>query len=266
MGAAATPPSPARAQAAPNTRVRTRATSAPRQSAISLFCDSADDESGPRLAQEEPDAYGDGQAEPDHEEPVARIEQAPQRQRALQVGRRIDAFRSRPVEDAQALLENQGEAEGEQELVDRRAPIDEAQGGGLDDRPERADHGRHEQERGPEPAGQHHRGVAEVGAQHVKHAVGEVDDAEDAEDQREPRGDEEEEPRERQRVEELFGEVGHSGRLDRPPTRNPPSDTSVSPSRRDRWRGSWGWGADTWDPSPPPPRSQAGPPGDRTCA
>ena len=41
MGAAATPPSPASAQAAPNTRVRTRATSAPRQSAISLFCATA---------------------------------------------------------------------------------------------------------------------------------------------------------------------------------------------------------------------------------
>ena len=37
MGAAATPPSPASAHAAPNTSVRTRATSAPRQSAISLF-------------------------------------------------------------------------------------------------------------------------------------------------------------------------------------------------------------------------------------
>jgi len=37
IGAAATPPSPASAQAAPNTSVRTRATSAPRQSAISLF-------------------------------------------------------------------------------------------------------------------------------------------------------------------------------------------------------------------------------------
>src|SRR5262249_58403720 len=101
--------------------------------------DSGDDESGPRLAQEEPDANGYGQAEPDHEEPVAWIEQAPQRQRSLQVGRRIDAFRGRPVEDAQALLENQGEAEGEQELVDRRAPQDETQGGGIRESPQRAD-------------------------------------------------------------------------------------------------------------------------------
>src|SRR5437764_404385 len=41
MGAAATPPRPASAQAAPKTSVRTRATSAPRQSAISLFCATA---------------------------------------------------------------------------------------------------------------------------------------------------------------------------------------------------------------------------------
>src|SRR5262249_35099078 len=180
--------------------------------------------------------------------------------------RRVDAFRSRPVEDAQRLLEDQGEAEGEQELIDRRPPINEAQGGGLDERPERADPRRHEQGRPPEPARPHHRGVAEIGAQHIKDAVGEVDDAEDAEDQREPRGNEKEEPRERQRVEKLFGQVRHARRLDRPPRRNPPSDTSASPSRRDRWQESWGWGADTWDPSPPPPRSRAGPPGDRICA
>src|SRR5713226_8548113 len=79
-------------------------------------------------------------------------------------------------------------------------------------------------------------------------------------------GDEEEEPRERQRVEELFPQIRHAGRLDRSATRIPRYDTSASPSRRDRSPGSWGWGADTWDPSPPPPRSRAAPPGDRTCA
>jgi len=50
MGAAATPPRPASAHAAPNTSVRTRATSAPRQSAISLFCATARITSPARVA------------------------------------------------------------------------------------------------------------------------------------------------------------------------------------------------------------------------
>ena len=80
MGAAATPPSPARAQAAPNTSVRTRATSAPRQSAISLFCATARMTSPARVVlQEQPHRRADHEAEDDQEEPVARIEQAAER-------------------------------------------------------------------------------------------------------------------------------------------------------------------------------------------
>src|SRR5882672_4016024 len=180
MGAAATPPSPASAHAAPKTRVRTRATLAPRQSAISLFW------------------------------ATARIEQGPQRDRSLEIRGRVEALRGRPVEDAQSLLENEGEPECQQELVDRRATVDEAQRGRLEKRAEGTDDGRHDDERRPEPAGEHDGGVPEVGAQHVEDAVREVDDAQDAEDQGEAGGDEEEQPRERQRVEELLPQIRHA--------------------------------------------------------
>ena len=75
MGAAATPPSPARAQAAPNTRVRTRATSAPRQSAISLFCATARMTSPARVVRRNSQhRRADREAEDDQEQPVARID------------------------------------------------------------------------------------------------------------------------------------------------------------------------------------------------
>ena len=76
MGAAATPPSPASAQAAPNTSVRTRATSAPETVRhLAVLGDGADDEPGTGLALEiARHQAADHEPEDDQEQPVARVQ------------------------------------------------------------------------------------------------------------------------------------------------------------------------------------------------
>ncbi|MCY1437551.1 hypothetical protein D9M71_537170 [compost metagenome] len=87
------------------------------------------------------------------------------------------------------------------------------------DRPgQRGHHQWRNQQREPEVAGDGHGGVAQVGAQQEKRAVGEVDEVEQAENDRQAHGDEEVDHPQAQAVEQLEQvQIEHERALDSAP-------------------------------------------------
>src|SRR5574341_2075458 len=120
-----------RARGAEDERADARDVGAEAVRHLAVLRDGADDQAGPGALQEEPHPEPDRDAEDHEEQPVARVEGAGDLDRPLQERRRLDALRGRAVEDAHALLEDERQPEGEQELVDRRPAVDEPERRGL---------------------------------------------------------------------------------------------------------------------------------------
>src|SRR5439155_14053539 len=175
---------------------------------LAVLGDRAHEEAGARSREEKPERQTDGTAGSDEEEPIARIESAAELDGTLEEEGRIDRPRGHAIEDAHALLQDQREAKGEEELVDRRPAVDEAEGRRLQRRTDQPDDRGRKNEGEPEAAREADKRGRDVRAEHVEDAVSEVDDAQDAEDEREPNRDEEEERGERGRVEELLHDDG----------------------------------------------------------
>ena len=101
-------------------------------------------------------------------------------------------------------LSTDRQPEGEQQIgAAVAAAVEVAQQRPLEGHADQPDDDRRDDERHQKAAGDHVRGVADIGAEHEDDAVGEIDDAHDAEDQRQPARDEEQDRRLRERVEAL---------------------------------------------------------------
>ena len=87
---------------------------------------------------------------------------------------------------AERAFDDEREAEGEEQAVERVEAVEARQGEALDDDAEEADEERRQDERRPVADAEiGEQQVADEGAEHVERAVGEVDDAQQAEDDRE---------------------------------------------------------------------------------
>src|SRR5947199_181928 len=95
---------------------------------LAVLRDRADHQAGARPAEEQPYGDADRAAQHDQEEPIARIENAAQVDRALEQRWGLHALGGRAIEHAYAFLEDQREPERQQELVDRPTTRAEAHG------------------------------------------------------------------------------------------------------------------------------------------
>ncbi len=119
----------------------------------------------------------------DHEQAIARQEEEVARQRRRQpAGNRVgQALRAPDV--ARDVLEDIGEAEGEQQAIERIATVDAANEKSLDDQAQRRRQERRDQQAAPEPDVGRQR-IGNVRADGEKSAVREIDDAAQVENQR----------------------------------------------------------------------------------
>ena len=107
------------------------------------------------------------------------------RQRLRQERRDRDRLALRAEDEAGAVLDHEGETEGQQQAVERIAAVERADQHALDGE---ADHGgqrRRQQQRAPEADIGRER-VGDVAADDEEAAMGEIDDVAEVEDQREP--------------------------------------------------------------------------------
>jgi hypothetical protein len=145
-------------------------------------------------------------ADEDEKEVVARQPAAEHVDRAAQAGRARAQQVLRPPQPQHRVADHQHEREGGEQLKQFRRAVDAPQQHDLDcgaDEPDQ-DRRRDNAAPEPEPARDARRdGRRDVGAQHVKRAMGDVDDAGDAEDERQSGGDQKQTGGGRQPVESL---------------------------------------------------------------
>jgi hypothetical protein len=107
------------------------------------------------------------------------------------------------------LAEREGQPEGENQPVERLAPVQGPQGHDLGDRADDADDERGGDERDPEGVRETDHDEPRVGAQHVELAVGEVHDTEQPEDDRQAQREQSQRGPEDEAVQQLGQQYGH---------------------------------------------------------
>ena len=130
--------------------------------------------------------------EPDQEQVIARDVLAEEVDRALESGRAAAKQIVRPPDQHHEILDHQRQAEGRQQLEQLGRMVDPPQQHHFDEHADRRDNQRRGDDAAPEskragkPLSQRER---DIGAHHIKRAMGEIDDPRYAKDDREPRRD-----------------------------------------------------------------------------
>jgi hypothetical protein len=183
------PASPASATPPPKTSMKTRGTLWPSSlDGLGVGERRLDDQADARLLQHQPDRDQHRHRDEHHEAAVHRVLRAHDReQRPVQVRRHAVRHGRAAPDEVRRLLDEIGEAEGEEQLGDVAVFVRAAKREALDRHAERADRERRQHERRPEadPAADL---VREVGAEHVEARVREVEHAHQREDDGEARG------------------------------------------------------------------------------
>jgi hypothetical protein len=121
---------------------------------------------------------------PHHKQPIAGDEKELVTQRLRQERRHRHRLALRAPDEARAVLEDKGEAEGEQQAVERVAAVQRPDQHALDDQADDGGQRRRDQQRAPEADIGRDR-IGDVAADDEKATVCEIDDVAQIEDQRE---------------------------------------------------------------------------------
>src|SRR6267143_1670189 len=149
------------------------------------------------------------------------------RQPAREPWRHRELLGREPPDQPDALLEHHGQAEGEQQPLQRVLDVDPAQQRGLDEHTEDADEDRRDDQRAGKPERALHL-VRRVGAEREERAVGEVDDADHAEDDRQAQRHQHVQRPQHESVQQELGEDGRRHRAALTPSA--PAGTGSRPS------------------------------------
>src|ERR1700676_5044992 len=120
----------------------------------------------------------------DHEQAIAGDEKQIVAQGLRQKGRNRDRLALRAPDEAGAILDHEGEAEGQQQAVQRIASVKRADQHALDGKTDDGGQGRRQQQRAPE-ADIGRDLIGDVAADDEKSAMGEIDDVAQIENERE---------------------------------------------------------------------------------
>ena len=143
----------------------------------------ADAHAQPRIF-EHGEQAADGRRDDDHHEhAIAGEEEVLARQRGHQPARDLKRNALRAPDEARHVLEDVGEAEGQEQAVERVFAIERADQQPLDDEAEHCGQRRRNDQRAPKTDIGDQR-VGQIGAERQKSAVGEIDDPAEVEDQR----------------------------------------------------------------------------------
>ncbi len=148
----------------------------------------ADPDAELAVFEEEPDAADDRGRQNRDQHAVPRIDQIEERE--LPGEGLPDLARDGAELPQRVILQDERDAEGREDGVERIAAQERAQCHDVDDGAEQRHHQRRRDQRQPEIAGRGHGQHADIGAQHEQFAMREIDHVHDAEDERQARGDE----------------------------------------------------------------------------